>query len=268
MIALACAALAVALVCAPGPGARRRVLALWPAPRGRRLRRLPAPAVATGLVGALAGVLVAGPAGALVGAVVAVLVRRRRAARSAAADADATAGELAAALRRMTDELRAGAHPTSALEGTVGDGPRARAVLAEAAVAARLGDGVPAALMRGAEQRPNAAADLRRVARAWRLAERHGIPLAETLSTAAADMTWRLQYARRVRAQLAGPRATAAVLTALPVLGIALGELLGAEPVAVLRGGVLGQVLLVLGMGLTAAGHAWSEHILRRAVPR
>jgi tight adherence protein B len=268
MIAVACAALALALVCAPGPRARRRVLALCPAPRGGRLVRLPAPAAASALVGALAGFLVAGPAGALAGAVLAVLVRRRRAARTAAADADATAAELAAALRRITDELRAGAHPASALEGAVGDGPRARAVLAEAAVAGRLGDGVPAALMREAKQRPSAAADLRRTARAWRLAERHGIPLAETLGAVAAEMTWRLQYAGRVRAQLAGPRATAAVLTALPVLGIGLGELLGAEPLAVLRGGVLGQVLLVLGVGLTAAGHAWCEHILRRAVPR
>ena len=268
MIALACAALALALVCAPGPRARQRVLALGPAPRSGRLRRLPAPTAATGLAGTIAGFLVAGPAGALTGAIVAVLVRRRRAARSAAADAEATAAELAAALRRMTDELRAGAHPASALEGAVGDGPRARAVLAMAAVAAGLGEGVPAALMREAEQRPRAAADLRRVARAWRLADRHGIPLAETLGAVAADMTWRLQYAGRVRSQLAGPRATAAVLTALPVLGIGLGELLGAEPVAVLRGGVLGQVLLVLGVGLTAAGHAWSEQILRRAVPR
>ena len=56
-----------------------------------------------------------------------------------------------------------------------------------------------------------------------------------------------LRFAGTVRAQLAGPRATAAVLTTLPVLGIGLGELIGAGPLGVLRGGPLGQGLLVAG---------------------
>ena len=47
-----------------------------------------------------------------------------------------------------------------------------------------------------------------------------------------------------------------------------LGQLLGADPIGVLRGGPLGQVLLVVGLGLVAAGRAWTEQILRRAVPR
>jgi tight adherence protein B len=58
------------------------------------------------------------------------------------------------------------------------------------------------------------------------------------------------------------------VLTALPALGIALGELVDAGPLAVLRSGVLGQLLVVLGVGLVAAGTAWTERILRAAVPR
>jgi len=58
------------------------------------------------------------------------------------------------------------------------------------------------------------------------------------------------------------------VLTALPGLGVALGQLLGADPIGVLRGGPLGQVLLVVGLGLVAAGRVWTDQILRRAVPR
>ena len=73
---------------------------------------------------------------------------------------------------------------------------------------------------------------------------------------------------RAHRAQLAGPRATATVLTALPALGIALGELVGAGPLAVLRSGVLGQLLVVVGVGLAATGAVWTERILRGAVPR
>ena len=67
---------------------------------------------------------------------------------------------------------------------------------------------------------------------------------------------------------LAGPRATATVLTALPVLGILLGELVGAGPLQVLRSGVLGQALVVAGVGLAAAGAAWARAVLRSAVPR
>jgi tight adherence protein B len=58
------------------------------------------------------------------------------------------------------------------------------------------------------------------------------------------------------------------VLTTLPLLGIGLGQLIGADPVGVLRGGPLGQVLLVVGVTLMAAGSAWSERILDSAVPR
>ena len=161
-----------------------------------------------------------------------------------------------------------GRTPRPRSTASTADGARARLVLAPAAAAARLGAGVPAALTQEARQRPEIALDLRRVADAWALAERHGIPLAELLAGAQSDIRWRVGYAARVRAQLAGPRATATVLTALPALGLVLGQLVGADPVGVLRDGLLGQVLLVVGVALTAAGMAWVEHILRTAVPR
>jgi tight adherence protein B len=82
------------------------------------------------------------------------------------------------------------------------------------------------------------------------------------------DIRWRVRFGAGVRAELAGPRATAGVLTALPALGVGLGQLMGADPIGVLRGGVLGQALLVVGIGLIALGRVWTEQILRRAVPR
>jgi tight adherence protein B len=263
--AVACAALAAAIGCLPSPPAATRFAMLWPvgAIRGRRVVWAAAPAVLGGIV----GLLLAGPGGALAGGLVAFTVRRRQARHRAAGAATAAAAQLADAVSRITEELRAGSHPAAALAGVRADGPLAHDILAPAAAAARLGDNVAAALRRGAVDRPGIGADVERIAVAWSLAERHGIPLAELLARAHHDIRWRVRFGATVRAQLAGPRTTAHVLTALPLLGLGLGQLVGAEPIAVLRGGVLGQVLLVVGVALVAAGAAWSEHILRSAVP-
>jgi tight adherence protein B len=262
---LSCLTLAALVAVGPGSHAALRSAALWPRRRPRRqLRPLTAGPV---LAAALGGLLIAGPGGGAAGALVALTtVRRRRRAR-AAAEAAATAAELADAVSRIGDELRSGSHPAAALAGTTADGPRARALLGGAAVAARLGDAVPQALRRAAADRPAVAADVERIASAWSLAERHGVPLAELLTQAHRDIRWRLRFAATVRAQLAGPRATAHVLTGLPLLGIGLGELIGAHPIAILRTGLLGQSLLVAGVGLAAAGAAWSDRILRKAAP-
>jgi tight adherence protein B len=219
-------------------------------------------------VGALAGLPALGPAGALVGGAAAVVWRRRRERARRDRAAAATTATLADALDRITEELRAGAHPATALRGAVADAEPARAVLTSAATAAALGEGVSAAITAEAARRPEVGRPLRQVAAAWSLAEQHGIPLADLLAGVHADLRWRLAHAGRVGAGLAGPRATAAVLTGLPVLGILLGEVVGAAPLQVLRSGVLGQALVVCGVGLAATGAHWAGAILRSAVPR
>ncbi|MDT7650492.1 MAG: tight adherence protein [Pseudonocardiales bacterium] len=265
MNAMACAALAAAIGCLPASAAVARFAVLWPVRIARRGRRVwtAGPTV----LGGCAGLMVAGPGGALAGALVTFTVGRRRAQHRASSAAAAASAQLADAVSRITEELRAGSHPATALGGVRADGPLAREVLGPAAAAARLGDGVASALRRGAAGRPEIGADVERIAVAWSLAERHGVPLAELLARAHDDIRWRVRFGATVRAQLAGPRATASVLTALPLLGIALGQLVGADPIAVLRSGVLGQVMLVVGVALAAAGVTWSEQILRSAVP-
>jgi tight adherence protein B len=265
--AAACAALAAALVCLPGPAGASRLATLWPPahPASRAGRSVVAgPAVLGGLLGFAA----AGLGGALAGGLAAMVLRKRRSRHRAERQAAAAAEQLAAAVARISDELRAGSHPAGALAGIDADGPLARAVLAPAAVAARLGDGIAPALRRGGAAHPGATVDVERIATVWALAERHGIPLADLLARAQDDIRWRVRFGATVRAQLAGPRATATVLTALPLFGIALGQLIGADPIGVLRGGLPGQVLLVLGLAFVAAGNAWSERILSAAVPR
>jgi tight adherence protein B len=103
---------------------------------------------------------------------------------------------------------------------------------------------------------------LDRLAGAWALAERHGIALAGPAAAVAHDLRARSRLAGGLRARLAGPRATAAVLAGLPVLGVLLGEGIGARPWAVLTAAGVGQVLLVVGVGLVCAGLAWTERIV------
>lgn len=264
MTSVACSLLAAALLCLPGRSGAARLAQRRPAaPRPRWRPGAAVPIVAAGV----AGGLVVGPGGAVAGVLVALVVRRRRARRASVVAATLAAGQLADALRRITDEVRAGGHPATALAACAADGPLAAALLAPAAAAAGLGDDVPTALRRAGTARPEVTADLDRVAATWSLAEHHGIPLADLLGAASDAIRWRLRFAAGVQAQLAGPRATATVLTTLPLLGIGLGELMGADPIGTLRGGVIGQALLVLGIGLMAAGNAWTERILTGAVP-
>ncbi|GAA1733790.1 type II secretion system F family protein [Brachybacterium phenoliresistens] len=66
----------------------------------------------------------------------------------------------------------------------------------------------------------------------------------------------------------AGPRSTARILLVLPLAGIALGTLIGVDPVGVLLGTPSGRALLVIGCALTAAGWWWMHRLLRAASGR
>ena len=108
---------------------------------------------------------------------------------------------------------------------------------------------------------------LARVAAAVRLSGRTGCSLAAVLGAVEDDVRARLRLARELRTALAGPRASAALLAALPLVGLAMGSGIGADPWQVLTATGTGQVLLVAGVGLEVAGLAWSARLARRAVP-
>lgn len=275
---LCCLLAAAALCCWPRPAASSRLLGL--APRDDRARwrpatpRRPRPATAVALTaaaGTCVGWLAAGVGGAIgLGTLAATASWRLWSRRGESASLSAAA-DLAAALGLLTAELRAGVHPAVAARRVAGDaGPVVAGVLDAIADATRLSGDVPGAL-HAVAARANAAGltglagPLGRLAGAWRLSERHGVGLADVLDAARRDLDHRVRSARRLAASLAGPKATSAVLAMLPLLGLLLGQAVGAAPWRMLAGTDAGQVLLAVGCGLLSLGVAWSARIVTRA---
>lgn len=283
--------LAAALLAWPRPAAADRLRALTPARDSdpaelrRLVRRLPLPVLLPLVAGAV-GLLAAGPlhagAAALLGAAAADLQGR-----SSARRADlARLGAWERALDDASSALRAGAGPALALQRAAdaaesGD-RQVAALLAAAGSHARLGGDVATGLVGAAgltasggpvglaaSAGPAGGGD--RVARgdrvagelagAWLLATRHGVELADVVDGLRADVASRRERALRVDATLAGPRATAVILTALPGFGVLLGSGFGANPLGVLLDGLLGGVLCLAGAVLLAAGLLWTDRI-------
>ena len=96
-----------------------------------------------------------------------------------------------------------------------------------------------------------------RLALFWRLAQTHGLAIATLMRAAHRDIVERERFSARVDAGMAGARTTAAVLAGLPVLGIGLGQLIGADPLGFLLSG---------GVGWLAARCRCDARLLRAAV--
>lgn len=174
----------------------------------------------------------------------------------------ALANGMANALRAMVVELRAGAHPASAAEGAAAEAPsQTAAVMSVIARTARLGGDVGEAVSRVCVADPASSAAVRMIARplarAWSLAARHGLPLAEVLDSVRGDVAARVRFARQVHARMAGPRASGTILAILPVLGVLLGQGMGANPARVLLATSVGHALLAVGTLLACGGTLW-----------
>ncbi len=215
---------------------------------------LPAAALA-GLGGAVVGTLLVGVLAAAAAAAAARSLARARARHRDEVRLDG----LADALGAVAAELRGGrpleAATASALAGCPDDDLAqglARALRAPAAASATPGTDLGVALGR--------------VAAAVLLSGRTGCSLAAVVGAVEDDLRARRRQRQELRSVTAGPRASAALLAGLPLLALAMGSGIGADPWAVLTTTAAGQVLLVAGVCLEAAGLAWSARLVRRAV--
>ncbi len=158
-------------------------------------------------------------------------------------------------------ELRAGSSPHAALLQAA----REVTIAPRAQTAARVGEPLAPALAQDA--RAAGSVPLAGVAACFAAAADSGAGLATGLGRVAALARAQQAVADELASETAAPRATARLLGLLPLAGLGLGQLLGADPVRWLVGGPLGWLCLGLGTGLILAGRAWVRAILRRGQP-
>lgn len=164
--------------------------------------------------------------------------------------------EVVDVLGGFRDELRSGGGLREAFvkaaEGC------AHPAIARAVATSRLGGDVPGALRDGGGDEPVVLS----LAALWEVSEGSGAALAGALDRLIAGAEQAEQVRREVGAQLAGPRATVRVLAGLPVVGIGMGLLMGADPVGFLLGTPWGWACLALAGVLEAAGVVWMRRLV------
>ena len=253
----------VCAVPAPRLGDVRAAAVATPSSSRSELRvRWPEPAKAVGTPGAVLclaagawrGPVVAVSLGLMLAAITYALHRASRRQSSERATA-----ALLAAVRMISAELSAGSlEPDALLAGAAVAGPHTVA-LTSAARAAAAGDldAVVSTFARDPATAPLAAA--------WQVRAKLGVALSGPLQLVERDLSDRLVLGRTVAEVLAGPRASAFVLTGLPLVGLALSGQMGAHPIAFLTASGVGRLVLLVGAALAATGLTWSVWLASRA---
>ena len=163
----------------------------------------------------------------------------------------------------LAAQVRGGRPPGQALSAVGIEGLRLGERGAAVLAAARYGGDVPAALC-AASSAPGAAG-LRGLAACWQVAVDGGVSFASGVERVAEALRAERDQDEELRAQLAGPRATALVLATLPAFGLLLGAAMGVAPLRILLGTPPGLCCLLLGAALEWAGLAWVAAIVRAA---
>jgi Flp pilus assembly protein TadB len=155
----------------------------------------------------------------------------------------------------MAAQLRAGRSAPQALEAAAVTCPE----LLPAARQLHLGGNVAQALL----EIPSAPAAAG-LASAWATAEASGAALAGVVERVLSELQVQQEIRREVESQLAGPRATARLLSVLPVAGVALGFALGVDVPHTLLSTVFGLACITAGGALALLGLAWVERLVTR----
>jgi tight adherence protein B len=124
----------------------------------------------------------------------------------------------------------------------------------------------PAAELRRAASAVAGAEGLACVAAAWAVAESAGGRVAVVLERLSESMDSEAELRQELDAAMAGPRATMSLLAGLPLLGLVLGQSVGARPLDLLLHRPLGWGLLASAVVLDATGVVVTRAIAVRAL--
>ncbi|GGC75931.1 hypothetical protein GCM10011410_31530 [Hoyosella rhizosphaerae] len=259
--------LIAALILYPRTGSRRRLKALYrtdqkPKFNPKSVRVL---CVVAASLAAFAAYQVGGAAALVAATVVTATIRERVRRQATWRHKQRAAQDLCTSLDTLIAELRTGAHTTTALKVTAAQSPGDTVGIFERA-AARTAVGTYTTDIFTGDQDDDA---MRQLSSAWHIAHMHGAALAGLLHTVRDNIVAEQQRKNDVDTAMAGARATALLLAALPLVGVVLGELMGAAPLRTLFTTSIGAGLLVLGSVLGCVGLLWSDRIMdyARTVP-
>lgn len=250
------------LVTTQVPGRRRLAALMSDAPRKPRLGK--------GILGISAGVamlVTVGRTATVVAVAVSVAVAwavNRARSRQAVVATQVAVVEL---LRAVAGELRSGRPPSVAFAVAVESADQRFApLIGQLARVANRGDaGELAAALRATASSGKGLAGLSRFAACWQVAVTSGASLAPAVDRVADALHDELELARSLAVSLAGPRTTVRLLAVLPLVGLGLGGVLGARPLAFLLGTPAGLGCLVAAVGFDLAGVIWGRRIANRA---
>lgn len=163
--------------------------------------------------------------------------------------------EVAQACSLLASQIRVGQVPAEALHGAAQDCP----VLMLASKAQDLG-GEVTSIWRTQSTRPGHEG-LAALARGWQVSTETGAPLAHILEQVSAALSAEVALRAVVRGELSAARATGKIMAALPLCGLAMGYLLGGDPLRFLLSRWWGWVCLDLGVALAALGVLWIDRL-------
>jgi tight adherence protein B len=178
--------------------------------------------------------------------------------RAPASEPGAELDQVADAVHRLAILLAAGLEPLAAVRA-LEPVPLPLAAAADCAGPFE----VPEAIVASSRGHPDA---VRRawglLAACWEVAAESGAPLATTLERAAESVRALADADRQTDLALTGPLATARVVALLPVAGVGMALLIGADPIGVMFGTVPGAVAAVLGIAVLAIGVRWNRRLI------
>jgi tight adherence protein B len=200
-----------------------------------------------GSMGGVVGCVLQGPVAGVLACGYATLATQALFRRSTNRSATRLHTEALDAVACLAADLRAGLPPVVAMSATL----------------ERLGTASVASSMPKAGVSRARDSVLNRLWVGWRLAESTGAPLADILDLAVEDLRAEQRHRAQSMAQLAGTRATAMILAALPLVGIGLGYAIGGDPMRILLHTPVGALCSCGALLLQVVGLVWTNRLVR-----